>query len=493
MPQLKPLSSHKLCSAYIQRYLEKEERALARDFFNVPEEHRERWAEWFDAIRERVGNDLPWRGKDAVTYQHFVISPDPRDQVDLETLQSLVCDWYAENFLSEDGVGPYPTAVVYHDDNEGQIVHAHVIVNNTIPGLERNRLQFSNARNKAMGDSLQRLAFAYGLSHFPNFDRPPDEGELAGRAMPDFRVGPRVLGPVEGMKRAKRLTRAESGMLERGVIPWKEKMRNAIDVAVGRSVTQEEMDASLLLMGVIREDRGEADDIYYMQSRPSLRVRGRTLGDDYAKDMLRSRLAMTRMDWDAAGDDGRRLAQKAQVVMSDHDTLWWFYVNSEGVAEDYLESGVTAREIAETERVNNLFHITSPDGYDEAVAQLKARSERLEERGRHFEASQLLDQISDVESAREVARLIDLFGGVDAPAAKRTFADIDRELSEMLAATGEDDIEARLRISKDINDNRERWARAREKAKQRRGASAARARAVQDGPDTRARRVAQGR
>ncbi len=484
MPQLKPRSSHKQCSAYIQRYLEREERALARDFFNVPLSKQENWANWFDAIRHEAGNDLAYHGKDPVTYQHFIISPDPRDEVDLETLQTIVAEWYSENFLGDGGMGPYPAAVVYHDDNENQIVHAHVIVNSTIPGDRGNRLQISHAQNRKMGDSLQRIAFTYGLSFFPAFDREPTESELAGRQMPDVRIGgPKSLEQIVGMHRGKRLTRAESAMLSRNVIPWKEKLRNAIDVAVGRSLSQPEMDEALLSMGVGREARAYADDIFFLVSRPTLRARGRTLGDDYTKDALCARLADMRLDWDAVDSSGTRLRQKAENVMGDHDTLWWFYVNSEGVSEDLLETGVEARDIAEMERVNNMEHIVMPADYDGAIRKLRAERRRIEKAGMRWDVHELDDRIDALVAARDTAEAIGAFDDVAAPdSATRhhTHADIDRELHERLEATDERDIEARMRISKQINDNREKWARAREKAKQRLAAQPRAAQASRD-------------
>lgn len=489
MPQLKPRSSHKLCSAYIQRYLEKEERALARDFFNVPPAHQERWAEWFDATRSAVGNDLAWRGKEAVTYQHFIISPDPRDEVDLETLQTIVAEWYAENFLSEGGIGPYPAAVVYHDDNENQIAHAHIIVNNTIPGTRGARLQVSNARNKAMGDSLQRIAFTYGLSYFPCFDRELTADELSGRTMPDVRIGgPKSFAPLAGVHRAKRLTRAESAMLSRNVIPWKEKLRNAIDVAVGRSLTEAEMDETLLAMGVGRERRGDADDLFYMVGRPTLRARGRTLGDDYSRESLALRLADMRLDWDSADSSGVRLRQKAENVMGDHDTLWWFYVNSEGVSEELLETGVEAREVAEMERVNNLEHIVSPADYEGALRKLRVERDRIAKAGMRWDVRELDERISALARARDVAETIGAFEGVADPAGPtrhHTHADIDRELRAELEATDEADVESRMAISKKINDNREKWARSRERAKRKvasRARDAATSRGREDAP-----------
>ena len=98
MPVLKPISGHGSCVP-VQRYLEKNGRALARDFFNfseVPDADLMRepefgkpfdWAAEMDAFRAECGNDDPWNGKRARTFKHFVLSPSPEDEVSLDELQ----------------------------------------------------------------------------------------------------------------------------------------------------------------------------------------------------------------------------------------------------------------------------------------------------------------------------------------------------------------------------------------------------------------------
>lgn len=414
MPELVQSSSHKLCSVSIQRYLERGERALDLDFFNVPERHQEKWAAWFDAIRQAAGNDTPVRGHEAVTYQHFVISPDPRDEVDLATLQMLVVDWYCENFLSEDGIGNYPAVAVYHDDNENQIAHAHIIVNNTIPGLRKHRLHISDAQTRKLGDSLQRLAYQYDLSYFPTFDRKLEEEELDGKPHPVVKIGekrPNV--PLPRMHRPERLTRAEIGLLDRKVIPWKERMRDAIDIAIARSLNGSEFEEALALMGVVREKRAEAEDIFAMESNPAYRVRGITLGDDYSDEGIASRLSSMRIDWNGSSEEIRRLRQKAENIINDRDTLWSIYVNAEGVSDELLESGLEAHEIAEMERVNNTEHIVAFEDYDPAIAALERRAVDAREDGLRWDAKVFSKRAEDLKAAKKTASICGAFTNVD--------------------------------------------------------------------------------
>lgn len=87
MPILKAIAGHG-GTAGIRRYLEKGNRALARDVLNLP---MEEWVgevlgehsiivEWdveMDRTREAYGTNTPWRGLDARTFEHFVILARP--------------------------------------------------------------------------------------------------------------------------------------------------------------------------------------------------------------------------------------------------------------------------------------------------------------------------------------------------------------------------------------------------------------------------------
>ena len=98
MPILKPISGHG-STVGIRRYLEKKNRALARDFFNLswderkdidtPEDEKEfvLWDVEMDATRAEFGHDEPWHGMRARTFKHFVLSPDPDDAIGLAELR----------------------------------------------------------------------------------------------------------------------------------------------------------------------------------------------------------------------------------------------------------------------------------------------------------------------------------------------------------------------------------------------------------------------
>jgi len=65
----------------------------------------------------------------AHTYKHYAISPDPRDGIPPDSLRRLATRWAREGFPD------LQVAIVYHDDNEGHVPHAHVIVNDVLSSL----------------------------------------------------------------------------------------------------------------------------------------------------------------------------------------------------------------------------------------------------------------------------------------------------------------------------------------------------------------------
>ena len=173
MPILKPISGHGSTGG-IRRYLEKGGRALARDLFNLSYDERDAgalgegakevcaWDAEMDATRAAFGTDAPWRGKPARTFKHFVLSPDPGDDIDLAALRELACSWALRHF------DDHEIAIVYHDDNARGIPHAHIVVNNTNVVTGR-RMHTDDLLE--LNRALQEMAAKRGLNALSN-ERP---------------------------------------------------------------------------------------------------------------------------------------------------------------------------------------------------------------------------------------------------------------------------------------------------------------------------------
>lgn len=267
MPFIKAISGHTRLGA-AQRYLEKEGRALARDFLNLdapmeglgddglPEYGVYDWSSVMDGTREKLGNDRPFKGRKARTYKHYVISPDPRDAVSLSRLRSVTVSWVEENF------GDYEVAIVYHDDNEHHVPHAHVVVNNTNLNTGR-RLQDPDPG--ALNGSLQRIARDAGLTHFV--------GRLDGAARDETHY------------RRRAVDRTEASLTKRGEYSWVTDIRARVDVAKGIAKSSDDFRQALREMGVnVRESASRRGDwVYSLAGTPSRQVTGYKLGASYTR------------------------------------------------------------------------------------------------------------------------------------------------------------------------------------------------------------------
>ena len=280
MPILKAIAGHG-GTAGIRRYLEKGNRALARDVMNLPMEEwvgeapgeHSIFVDWdveMDRTREAYGTSTPWRGLDARTFEHFVISPDPEDGIDLDALRRLSRAWTERHFKD------FEVAIVYHDDNEGNIPHAHVVVNNV--NLKTGyRLHTDHPED--LNRDLQDMARERGLTGLSNVM--PDRGERSRD---------------EGSPRSRQgvyFGRAERELMREGSYSWVGDIRARVALAKNTSRTEEEFLEALDRLGLEVSDNSASarrdDWIFALADQPTRRVSGERLGYTFGKQMLRSR------------------------------------------------------------------------------------------------------------------------------------------------------------------------------------------------------------
>lgn len=273
MAILKPISGH-TSTRGIYRYLTKKNRALACDYVNLENPDIERphsvfdWSRAMDETRRLYGNDRPWRGMRVRTYKHYVVSPDPRDGIGLESLRKLATAWAHKHFPD------YEVAIVYHDDNEHGIPHAHVVVNNT--NLETGK-RLQDPDPHALNASLQREAAALGLAAFAEKDSACESGPSKG--------APRTY-------RSEYLRRAERELVERGEYSWTADIRARVCIARAIARTEADFRGALGTMGVTMSEnspRAERRDwVYALASHPTRRISGERLGLSYGRERLSS-------------------------------------------------------------------------------------------------------------------------------------------------------------------------------------------------------------
>lgn len=276
MPMLKTIAGHTSARG-ICRYLTRKNRALASDYINiyVPDPaHPEAafdWARVMDSTRRAFGNDLPWRGRRVRTYKHYVVSPDPKDGIALDSLRELATTWAAEHFSE------YEVAIVYHDDNQNGIPHAHVVVNNS--NIETGR-RLQDPDPKALASSLQDIAERQGLSAL----RPPEPTGVAARAQ---RRSPRR---APEMYSSEYVRRAERELAERGEYSWTADIRARVRIARTVARSAAEFRSVLSSMGVTVSDNSpkaqRRDWIYALADHPARRISGERMGLAYGRERL---------------------------------------------------------------------------------------------------------------------------------------------------------------------------------------------------------------
>lgn len=375
MAVLKAINGHTGCGR-IKDYLEKGGRALLRDFFNLSWDEVEDkgldaalkdevdWALEMDALRRDYGNDTPWKGQRAITFRHYVISPDPSDSIGLDGLRELTHAWVRKHFSD------YQVAVIYHDDNRQRIPHAHIVVNNT--NLETGqRLHIPNALE--MNRSLQEVARARGLSAFDN-------------EMPRGRVGqsdPKT-PPRPRTRWASYVNKAERGILDAGAYSWVSDIRNRVSVAKVLSRNEGEFMRILELMEIeVAENSLHApreDWIFSLADQPSRKVSGERLGMTFGKIALTER-------FERIGSYHLDAASSRAILSMATDAV---------EVNNIVELGSLAKAV----ETNARYSIGSSADYGRRIETLQRRMEREPE---SKAAAKCAERIQELAEAREYA------------------------------------------------------------------------------------------
>ena len=375
MAVLKAINGHTGCGR-IKDYLEKGGRALLRDFFNLSWDEVEDkgldaalkdevdWALEMDALRRDYGNDRPWKGQRAITFRHYVISPDPSDNIGLEGLRELTHAWVRKHFSD------YQVAVVYHDDNRQGIPHAHIVVNNT--NLETGRrLHIPNALD--MNRSLQEVARARGLAAFDN-ELPKGR---AGRSDPRTPPRPRT-------RWATYINKVERGILDAGGYSWVSDIRNRVSVAKVLSRNEGEFMRILELMEIeVAENSSQApreDWVFSLADQPSRKVSGERLGMAFGKIALTERFVRIGSYHPDAASSRAILSMATDAVE----------------VNDVAELGSLAKAV----ETNARYSIESSADYGRRIETLQRRMDREAE---SRAASKCAERIEELKSAMEYA------------------------------------------------------------------------------------------
>lgn len=367
-----------------QVYLEEKtpNRALARDFINIPETRQHDWGDFMDSFRHSMGNDTPWNGKPAVTYQEYVLSPDPKDDLSLEDLRELSCAW-AQRWFGDNGrLGTYQVAIIYHDDNASQIKHAHVVVNNTNLNNGR-RLHIDNATNTELNLTLQRMCNDRGLRHFSM----EDERDINWRKQ---------------SKRPISRERTEEAVVSRGKFSWKEELRCYSEVAKRTSRSVEGYLSELSEYG-IEVDVRDGDLFYTHPAKPERwRCFGSTLGRDYTLESVSEYYELIEKGYlEIPKDFPETMRERIRDYIL--ETRPEFTVA--------IDANMTLKAVAACLRTNDRYQITCSADYD---ARLRDRAIKMQRAPNSELRNRYKREYGQISAAKKTAAKGDFFYGVKA-------------------------------------------------------------------------------
>lgn len=265
MPELKARAGSSKSVRGCIAYLTRDGRALASDFINcseIDELGRPVWKQ-MDGTRCAASNDKPDNahgGARPRTFEHFILSPDPRDDISLTDLRKLAVGWAQKYF------GDYEVAIFYHNDNMGNIPHAHIVVNNTnLKDGSRLAPRMVAGLYRSMDCDLQEIARSLGLRAFERNDWRKESGEIE-----------------ETTQKAAR-TIEERSIIASGGYSWKEDIRQRMVCAVKLSRTPTEFLVSCGTLGLeVRGDK-KGEWIYSIAGHETWQVKGKRLGFDYSR------------------------------------------------------------------------------------------------------------------------------------------------------------------------------------------------------------------
>lgn len=395
MPILKPISGHTDCGG-VKKYLTKDNRPLATDLINLMDYDwaGRDWAQQMDFTREVAGNNESTNGLPARTYNHYILSPDPRDNMTLEQLREICVAW-TEKYLPD-----FEAAIVYHDDNENGIIHAHLVVNNTNLETGKRLAPFLTKKYvREMGSGLQEMAKERSFHNFVDKGH-ADRGEAIspngfhGVSFNDRDVMESVALAPKSDRDGIAFTnqRDYKSKVEREIIAehnwsWKEDIRARVTSARNLAVDESDFIAKCEDMDLKVKRARNGDYLFVHPEKDTWQCRGGTLGAAYRRDTV-----IRELQADARTGAPKPHERQYQSIKRNLDTMREGKMRK--IAYVDAKSGITLKDIADALETNRRFSIyTEADYKDVAEAHPKdyALHARLDTASRISAEAHLLD------------------------------------------------------------------------------------------------------
>lgn len=505
MGYLEPRSSHGSTYNVVNYCLhgrkdeQSHERAIAIDAHCIPEEDIENGSAWqsFDQMTKKYGNDLPHKGKKAVTYYHYVIAPDPKDFEGRDREEMLSKVQQCARSWAERCAPNQQWLIVYHNDSRCGNIHAHLIVGNTNvytgarchvskeDQLEQRRVLDEESRRaglSALGDRLVVKDADEALE-----ERNAQRRERGEREVPKT-VSTRQTTQKEVMTKAERYMRDGQS--------WKARLRQIVDECAWESDSFAGFQRLLRFYGCTATVTRSGQITYTIGDR---RCSAKKLGLMYQTDFLASQfmdLRFTKAGWaaerghwrqmrdaglrvpkvsdedleglfpkmDALGVYNDRSAaacvaqcrEKARLAMNQREAL---ERNLATLSKDLDDAHLVAsmKDGIEKGRIAGRIHLDQVPYGEEAVRNYEAARKRLQRRRYATDAASLEQRYADTMSALADARAQE----ARLTQTLRDSLDVQRILKGMGAALDSAQESERLRYGSRLADQRRAESRAR--------------------------------
>lgn len=193
--------------------------------------------------QEMMATRVQWAKNDKIQ-AHIIYQSFKAEECDPETANKIGCQ------LAEKIAPGYQYVVATHTDAEGGNIHNHIMLNAVAidTGIKFKSSHFLQESRRISND----ICKAYGLS-------------------------------IIEEKAKLKYTMAEKALLDKGIMPWKDQIRDAIDRHAPASRNLAELQARLRLEGINAITRGK----HITYSIDGHKVRGATLGSSYGVDRIK--------------------------------------------------------------------------------------------------------------------------------------------------------------------------------------------------------------
>lgn len=286
------------------------------------------WAQRMDEDRKKQGTDIPLNDKKVRTYNQYIFSPDPRDNITIDELDAAIKEWAERVFQNK-----FSIVIGYQNDNTNKIQHAHMYINNVnwsktdtkkrigtyvtpqcwefasqlwqymcdkrgwhsfiekqmddiLFQQQINRGKYDeliNNENKELNQlfSIDKKYFKkyYYFCHDIDYSRPYKK--LTGNTKT------KSVKPVFSSKEGRRYTKGALEAKKRGEHLWTDDIRDLIEIAYYQTDNLSDFITTLDRYDVSVKLTKNKDFKYYHPDNPeTMQVTGRKLGNDYTRSRL---------------------------------------------------------------------------------------------------------------------------------------------------------------------------------------------------------------